>query len=401
MASSKYWVWLATRRAIRPVDRLQLLHHYGSAEAVYQAQEQELQARFPLLEPGMRSLCDKDLRGSEAILADCDRKGIRILCYSDADFPERLKQIPEPPILLYIRGTWRAIDELLAIGIVGPRQSSSYGIRAAMEFSTELAKNGATIVSGIAQGVDVTALHYALNAGGYAISVLANGVDVVYPSSSAPVYEDMAARGALVSEYPPGTKALSGHFPVRNRLIAGLSLGVLVTEAGARSGSLITARYAVEQNRDCFAVPGDIFTSSCVGSNRLLRDGLAMAVTSPQDILQEYQHLYPHLRRESPEKPSVALPEILARETNSQKTVDNRAQIHYISLTEALETYALSEEQQTILKCLDTQTLTLDELVEQSGLPVLQVTNTLTYLELEEYVIQTTGKRYYATLGIR
>lgn len=380
---------------------MQLLHHYGSAEAIFQAQEGELSRRFSIEAKGIESLRDKNLAGSEEIMAACDRKGIRIMTYADTDFPDRLKQIGDPPIVLYIRGTWRAIDEELAIGIVGPREPSAYGMRVAKEFGAGLAKRGAVVVSGVAQGVDTTAVHNCLAAGGYAVSVLGNGVDVVYPKFNAPIYEDLAARGALISEYPPGAKPAPNHFLVRNRLIAGLSLGVVVVEAKMRSGTLNTANHANAQNRDCFAVPGDIYSETSAGTNRLLRDGLAIPATSVSDILREYEHLYPHLRRNHPVQLSEPLPEILVRQPETEKTVDNSRKLKYISFTDAQKEYFLTKQQISILRALEGKTLTLDELVEDTKLPVLEVTGAITYLELEEYVIQTPEKRYYATLGIK
>ena len=191
----------------------------------------------------------------------------------DADYPVRLRNIFEPPSLLYVKGQLPVIDEEVAVAMVGTRKASPYGVEAAEKIAYGLSRQGAVVISGAAAGVDSASHRGALRAGGKTIAVLGNGLDVVYPAENEWLYRDIAASGALISEYPPGTAAESWHFPVRNRIISGLSLATVVVEAPEKSGALITANTALEQGRDVFAVPGPIDAPMSRGCNRLIADG--------------------------------------------------------------------------------------------------------------------------------
>lgn len=218
----------------------------------------------------------------------CRELDIEVVSLEDARYPRLLKEIADPPVALYLKGRLPATDQCIAI--VGPREADGYGLRAAKMFARDLAEVGLTIVSGGARGIDTTAHEAALDAGGATIAVLGCGVDVVYPSANRELFGKISRSGALLSEYPPGTPPYSFHFPQRNRLISGLCRGVLLTEASRRSGSLITASCALDQNRDVFCVPGNIFTQACRGANDLIAHARALLVQEPADILRE---LYP------------------------------------------------------------------------------------------------------------
>ena len=407
MAASKYWVWLATRKSVSPTDYMNLLYHFGSAEQVFMAQQEALERDFSLSKLATASLLDKDLQMSDWILKECDRLNVRIMTYADGDYPDRLKQLPDPPLVLYIRGKWIPLDEMMTVGIVGPRECSTYGVRVAGDFASGLARRGAVVVSGIARGVDGTALRACLVAGGFPVSVVANGVDVVYPKEHAALYEDVAARGMIISEYPPGTTVKPDHFQMRNRLISGLSLGVLIVEAAERSGALITARHAVEQNRDCFVVPADIYSPTGIGTNRLLMSG-AKAVISPEDIIADYYYLFPNQLR-TPAAVDAKQAEVMGKApevkekkpVQTEKRVDNPAGLQYISLTEAIHTAGLSDDQIAILRTLENKSLTQEELVELIQISAKQVMTALTHLDLGDYVQELPMRRFTAKVGIR
>ena len=283
MAALKYWVWLTALPGLSNRSRLLLLERYGSPEDVYYADPEEL-AQVEGLTPGQAALlADKSLSRADRILADCARGDMFLLSMQDAAYPARLRDIFDPPVLLYGKGSLPLFDEEAAIAVVGTRSCTPYGLRCAHRMGYELARQGAVVVSGMAKGIDGAAMRGALQAGGFTAAVLGGGVDVVYPAENRRLYEDIAATGVLLSEYPPGTEPLPGHFPVRNRIISGLSLAALVVEAPVRSGALITAHAALDQGRDVFAVPGPIDAAASVGCNRLIL-GLGHSVGVPQPV---------------------------------------------------------------------------------------------------------------------
>ena len=301
MSTLQYWLWLATRAGLRTGEAAALAGRFGTPEAVYFADREEYSLlRLP---DGLQaSLRDKSMAGVEEILERCDRLGLRILTLQDAQYPERLRQLHDRPAVLYLKGRDMALDREAAVGVVGARRCTPYGVDLARRLGRDLAERGAVLVSGIAQGVDAAAIRGALAGGGRVVSVLGGGIDVVYPPSSADLFEEVGSRGLLISEYPPGTPTMGQHYPVRNRIISGLSLGVAVVEAGERSGALITARLALDQNRDVFAFPGPVGAPMSAGTNRLIQRCEAKPVFGVEDILEEYETLYPVLRPRRPER---------------------------------------------------------------------------------------------------
>ena len=299
MATLPYLLWLTGREGLRPETAAALLRRFGTAEAVYFADEKE----FELLQlPGRlcRSLADKSLAGAEHILADCDRLGIFLVTCQDAAYPERLRQLHDYPLVLYGKGKLPRFDEELAIAMVGSRDCTPYGVNMAGRLGLELARSGALVISGLAQGVDAASLKGALQGGGTVVSVLAGGVDVPYPPQNRGLYEDVMAAGCVLSENPPGTASEGWRFPIRNRILSGLSVGVVAVEAAEHSGTLITARRALDQNREVFAVPGPADAPMSAGTNGLIARGEAKLTRSAQDILVEFSGRFPHKLRQAP-----------------------------------------------------------------------------------------------------
>ena len=291
MASVKHWIWLA--ELIRNGKRVnELLEHFGSPEEVFHASMRELKQVPSLRDEDREAILCHDLTLAEGIRAACKEKGIHIVTYQDSTYPASLRSIPNPPLVLYYYGELPEFSEVLSVAVVGTRHASFYGRSIAENLGNRLAKSGVCLVSGMAEGVDSASTRGAIKAGNPGVVVLGTPIDVCYPRSSRDVYDVLKKDGAVISEYPPGGETFQTNFPARNRIISGLSQGVVVVEAPLRSGSLITARMALEQGRDVFVVPGNIDVPSFEGSNRLLVNGEGKAITSVRDILVEYEGLY-------------------------------------------------------------------------------------------------------------
>lgn len=387
MSALKFWVWLAEHRGLDNQARLALLRHFVTPEDIFYADPEELLLTEGIMRDQAEALEDHSLDAADRILADCQRLNLRLLTFQDAEYPGRLKNIYDPPCLLYVKGRLPAIDEEVAVTVVGTRTCTPYGTACAEKLGYGLASGGAVVVSGLAKGVDAAASRGALRAGGVTVGVVGNGLDVHYPYESRYLYEDIAAAGALISEYPPGTEADAWHFPVRNRIMSGLSLATVVVEAPARSGALITAGTALEQGRDVFAVPGPIGAPASVGCNRLIRDGAGL-VTEAWDVLREYAGRFPDKlnREDSREEPAVL--GYQARQRKDPKPVPPS-----ISLSNG--GVSLTDDQIALLRALsDEEPVLVDDLIEQTGIPTRRVLSALTLLEIEQYVTQHSGKRY-------
>ncbi len=260
-----------------------LLEHFGQPEAIFRASRQSLTAVVG--EQLGQSILDFDTGKLKADLALAQKSGIKVLTLLDQEYPAALRQIPGPPMVLYCLGQITPADNL-AVGIVGSRQASFYGLNNAQNFAAQLAARGITVVSGMARGVDTFAHRGALKAKGRTLAVIGSGFKHIYPQENADLAEEIAACGAVISEFPMEVKPLPQNFPRRNRLISGLSLGVLITEAARNSGALITADFALEQGKEVFALPGRIDSAGSLGTNALLKQG-AKLVTCCEDILEE------------------------------------------------------------------------------------------------------------------
>ena len=380
----KYWVWLATRKHIGARSAYLLLRHFGSPQAIYLADETAY-GTVPYLR-NKTSLLDKNLAEAEDILHTCYEKGIFLLTMQDAAYPERLRALDDPPLVLYGKGTLPNLAGPI-IGVVGTRHCSLYGMDQARHMGYGLSHCGAAVVSGGAEGIDTEALKGALLGGSPVMAVLGCGVDVVYPAGNRKLFQDIAENGCLLSEYPPGTKPHKEHFPVRNRIISGLSAGVLVVEAPKRSGALITARKALNQGRDVFALPANVGQKSAVGNLELLREGATM-VCEPWQILEEYVGLYPQLqnrdcgglKREEPEKPS---------KVPDEKGIDKPKTSHYIDAKK--KGVSLSPEEDRLMTLLEQGPVHIDVLSEQMKQSAGGVLALLTMLELRGLIQRLPG----------
>lgn len=389
----KYWLWLATRRGLGRRGAALVARHFPSPEAAYFAGPDDYAAIEGLRDAA--PLLDKDLREPERILRLCYEKGVSILTIQDAAYPERLRNLEDPPVALYCLGTLPDLNGP-AVAVVGTRRASPYGILQARRLGYTLSRCGCMVVSGLAKGIDTSAMLGALTGGAPVIGVLGCGVDVVYPAENRGLYQDIAARGCLLSEYPPGTTPRSEFFPVRNRILSGLSLGVLVVEAPEKSGAMITAARALDQGRDVFAVPANVDVPSCGGNLQLLRDG-AIMVRDAWDVLQEYVRLYPDtlVRREPDglrERDLSGLSQTLAPPVPEKKDVDSSTPKAYIDLKDQAASF--SRDEQVLLALLREGPLHIDVLVSRSQMSSGRVLASLTLLEVKGIVQRLPAKRF-------
>lgn len=404
MSTLKYWLWLTARMGINSAGTLRVLDHFITPERAYYADAEEYELVQGLGAQGRNALLNRSMEEPEKILADCDRLGIRIMTIQDADYPERLRQIDVPPPLLFVRGTWFHFDEEVAIGIVGARQATEYGVRLAHKIGLEIVKGGGLVVSGIAEGIDTAAVKGALSGGGPVVSLVAGGMDRPFPRENRYLYEDVAAAGALISEYPPGMPHKGVHFPLRNRIISGLCLGVAAIECKEHSGTMTTVRQALDQNRDVFALPGNVDAPMSRGTNLLIQQG-GKLILGGQDILEEYRGLFPNkleglvplsaevatARREGAAH-SAAQVSAQTEKTEPQAKKRSVPVREYISAKAQQSRF--TDDQITILQAMGARACTVDELVDQCQIPARRVSSALTMLQVQE-VVKEQGRGHF------
>ncbi len=363
MDDKRFWVGLTLIRGIGAVRLQALINHFGDAESAWQAAPDDLRAAglgTKIIERLLEARKNVDL---EKLWDKIVAQGIQILTWDDELYPPRLKEIEQPPPVLYVRGELLPEDHF-AVAIVGTRRITSYGRQVAEELSAFLAANGVTVVSGLARGVDAVAHSAAIRAGGRTIAVLGSGVDRIYPPEHRSLAEELMGRGALVSDYPVGTAPDATNFPPRNRIISGLSMAVVVIEAGETSGALITAEFAAEQGREVFAVPGSILAPQSKGTNKLIQDG-ALPLLTPADLLQAL-----NLTRIGVQKSARKI--LPADEVEAQ-----------------------------LMNVLGNEPMHVDELRSQTGLPVEKVSAALVMMELKGMVRQVGGMNYVAVREVQ
>ena len=395
----KYWVWLAELPRLKGPFRLALLRHFGSPEDIFFADREELLLAEDV-PPGQAELAlNRDLSAADRILADCQRLGQRILTIQDAEYPQRLRNIFDPPLVLYVKGRMPVMDEEAAIAVVGTRECTPYGTACGERLGRELAASGAVVVTGLARGVDSAAARGALRAGGSVVGVTGGGLDVVYPPENGDLYADVAARGVLLSEYPPGSPPDKAHFPVRNRIMSGLSVAALVVEAPGHSGALITARLALEQGREVYAAPGPIDAPDSVGCNRLIRDGAGLAAEG-WDILRDFQERFPEKLRPARKLPAwTPLP--TRRRAEPRRKPEPAPEPEKAPALRAVSREGLTDDQIALLGVLEPEgPVQVDDLIESTGIPARRVSSALTMLEIDGCVRQHDGKRYTRTVAL-
>ena len=375
----RYWIWLSLRSGVSDRERIKVLEHFGTPEDCYYADAAAYSAVEDLRQSAAEALLEKDLQEAEEILHLCEKKRIKILLFHDSNYPNTLKNIADPPVVLYYQGRLPDFNQEPMIGVVGTRKASAYGLKAARQLGKELSAHGATVVSGMAEGIDAMATWGALEAGSSPVGVLGCGVDRVYPRCNRELFRKVEQCGCLISEYPPETPPNRWQFPRRNRIISGLSCGVLVVEAPEKSGALITARQALEQGRDVFVVPGNIGVSTCLGSNALLRDGAGVAM-SGWDVVGEYAYRYPDKIRKEIEK----------QEGKTEKiAVDNAPAPIYSDVDKNAE--GLDSVEQKLLAALGTEEQLIDTVIAKTGLSSGEVLAALTMLEVQGIVTTRPG----------
>lgn len=395
-----HWIWFAE---LKISDRLkrELIEAYTTAEAVYK--ESVFALRVPSMDAkAQRILSEKSLADAQAIQEECDNLHIAVLTYEDKEYPNKLRNIPNPPYVLYCKGQLPKVDEEVTVALVGTRKPSAYGLMIAKKLGYQVASGGGIVVSGMALGVDSAAMDGALLAGKRVIGVLGTGADVCYPRSSYKIYEQTIRQGCIISEYPPHSGVEKQNFPRRNRIISGLSCGTVVIESPEHSGSLITAKCAREQGRDVFVVPGNVDMPGFVGSNRLLRDG-AIPVGCGWDILSEYEYLYADKLSQAlshstlaPEQLNVESAQPKPAKAPSEKQpakiiIDKPSPTAYIDPADLGK--KLSIDEQRIAQSLLGGPLTVDEIIESTGIGTAKMLALLTMLEIKGVITRLPGRQ--------
>lgn len=371
-----YWIWLTIKRGITPMKVTLLLEYFESIEEIYYSKN--FNNIYGIDSRDRESLLNKDLSHAESVAEKTARMGAKIIVFDDENYPQLLKNIPNPPYVLYIQGKVPELDKVLTIGVVGTRKSSERGNTDTEKLSRGLAENGAVIIGGLAEGIDAVGAWAALDAGGIAVGVIGSGLDIVYPQKNAELYKVIASQGCIMTEYPLSSPPLRQHFPARNRIIAGLSRGVLVTEAPLNSGALITARRAVENNRDVFAVPRNINDTGFQGTNLLIQQG-AKLVTCAEDIICEY----PYAVKVPPMKKTVT--RTLDKNENilpESESADSKKNIH------------LNESEKQILALLRGKDMPIDEMSRELKMPVNELNVKMLMLEMKGIVKKIPGNKY-------
>lgn len=385
-----YWLWFYQLEEFSRKKKLELLQHFADPEALYRCKKYD--DMLGLTQAQTEALLNKDMHDAKMLQNICLRKNIGIVTLTDNAYPQRLRSISEPPLLLFYKGLLPDFSKMPAIGVVGTRKATSYGLGIARKFGAQLSACGGLVVSGGAAGIDTMALQGGLDAGGQTVAVLGCGVDMTYPRTNRKLFMQIQEKGCLLSEYPPGTQPKPWQFPERNRIISGLSNGVLVIEAPEKSGALITARDALEQGRDVFAVPANIDMPTCVGSNALLGDGAA-AVFTGWDILKEYAAQYPDVVRHPEEglpKSFLQVAQPTQFPSSDKKDIDNPANNSYsVKIDERI---SLTPEEQKVLSALDRTPKAMDDVIAGLDIPAGEVLKIITKLSLQGLVENHPGR---------
>ena len=361
-----YWAALGAAKGMDTAQLMTLVQVFGSAQHVFEAEEDDILAtgiaspeRVVQFVESRKPLSDFPQRLRE----QCEKLTITVIPVISPVYPERLKRILRPPVVLYVKGMLP--DCRYSVGMVGSRLADAYGLKAAVTFGEALARAGVVVVSGGARGIDTASHQGALQGGGKTVAVLGCGVDIAYPHVNRKLFAEIAENGAVLSEYPPGTEPKPYYFPERNRIINGISQGIILVQAAARSGALITAEFALDEGRELFCIPGNIFSDKSAGPHKLIRDG-ALLADSPQEVLR------------------ALFPELCGSAHSNL----------FSGMEDATPVAACSEPQRRVLDILTQGPLTLDQLVTATGWQVAAVSVILLELQLKGFVQMDAAQRY-------
>lgn len=375
----QYWVWFSLLKDIKDREKRQILEQYPDPEELF---------RLGQLPDGRR--ISTDLLEAEQVVNTCKRKDIQIIPMTDPQYPERLRQIPDPPFVLYCKGILPDLSKGPVVGVVGTRRATDYGLTVTERISREIVRGGGTVISGGAAGIDTAALRSSLQEGVPTVAVLGCGVDVTYPTTNRKLFMDIVQNGCLLSEYIPGSRPTKWTFPARNRIISGLSQGTLVIEAPLGSGALITARNAAKQGRTVFVVPANVDMESCAGSNQLLKEG-AQPVITGEDILCFYSGKKTVRKKKvAEENRGKTEPVAEKKKAAPKKVIDNPAPKPYIELAEEPED--LTEAERKLLSCITQRPESVDTVLSRGGIPVSEALAVLTTLRLRGLIMEHPGR---------
>lgn len=396
---TEYWIWLQTALGAG-ANTADILSYFETPERLYLAGSEEWRLSGLFTEKRINALKSSTPSQTMEVFKECRDKGYTILTPDDIGYPDRLKNLPDMPLVLYGLGDCSVIKDELSIGIVGTRNASNYGIETAQKLSYRLAEAGATVVSGGALGIDSEAHAGAMLAKGRTFAFLGCGLSYDYLKENAPLRRAITRYGALFSEYQPFSAPSRASFPIRNRLISGTTLGIVVIEAGVKSGSLITADRALEQGKDVFAVPGDIVRSSFDGTNHLIKNG-AKPVFSADDILNEYEYKYGDLY--DSEKASLPLnkltyvdyrkPKAKVEKTKVTESIKEKPPVAEVKVN-TTPPEGVSADAKVVFRALTQGEMHIDDIVRATNMKMNTVLSSLTELELFSAVIQMPGKKY-------
>lgn len=392
MSALSYWIWLSNAElSVR--TKAALMEHYGDAETAFFAPPGEFAHIEGVSRADAAMLERRDMSDTARIIEECQAQGLSVISYQDSAYPSRLRNIYAPPPVLYVKGRLPAVDDNAVIAVVGTRRATPYGLKMARTIAGEIVRCGGIVISGLTYGIDAAAAEGALNAGGICVGVLGTA----HQDDAGVLYASVAERGAVISEYAPGSPAQRSFSRDRNRITAGLSVGAVAVEAPEKSGTRLFVAEAAAQGKEIFAVPGNADAKMSAGTIDMLKDG-AKPVTCGWDVVSEFEYLFPGKLRKAPaargetrriEAESVENAPVLQKET--KKVIDKENGRRYIDLKDQLRD--LSETQLKIVTAVDNGGTHIDDIIETTGLGTATVLAQLTVLEIKGYIRREAGRR--------
>ena len=383
---TRYWIWLAHGIGFASPKAKRILSLYNNIKELYDGGEMQLRYCGIFTDNEIAKLCNTHISAADEIINKCDKLGYDILDISEDAYPRSLLCIEDPPAVLYVHGKMPDTDNLDTISVIGTRKATLYGIRTAFELGANLSSEGFVVVSGGALGIDCAAHRGVLQSDGITVCVLGCGIDFDYLRENKAMRTQIASKGAVISEYPPGTSASARNFPQRNRIISGLSQGLIVVEAPKASGSMITVNLALSQNKDVFSVMGNVDSPYSEGTNALIKDG-AIPVTSYKDVIEFYRGV----SNKSDNKhhfPDDIIKSVPSKLHNSSVLSKN------IPVPTHKDSDSLTDEERQVYYILGLEPMHIDTIAETSGIPIYKVLRILSVLEMNDLIVNTEGRNY-------